>query len=149
VPFLEAVLHSRRNAIPCSDKGRRSGHGWRAYGRLSPALCAGDRGLMGVEAGLHVDYLPLAADTSVWGDDVLGVATFRSSAAAAGRGAIPVANIRMPVIGSNASVCEVWRTPEPLESGQRARIPYRRSEQFLFGCISVPESAGLETATRE
>jgi chorismate lyase / 3-hydroxybenzoate synthase len=104
---------------------------------------------MAFETGLHVDYLPLATDTSAWGDDVLGVATFRDSASAIAAGAIPVASIRMPVLGASRGVCEIWRTHAQLESGQRARLQYRRGRQFLFGCISLPESAGLAAATRD
>src|ERR1700761_4094719 len=101
------------------------------------------------EAGLHVEYLPLTADTLARGDDVLGVATFRAGAEPYTSDAIPVANIRMPVLGPNASVCEVWRVRAPLESGQRTRVRYRCSAQFLFGCVRVPESDGLQAATRE
>ena len=40
-----------------------------------------------------------------------------------------------------ADVREVWRSGEPAESGQRNRVHFRRSENLLFGCIAVPETA--------
>ena len=96
---------------------------------------------MALEAGLQVDYVPLAAQTSARWDRVLGVATFRgvpySSLAA---NDIPVAEIRTPVLGSTGEVCEVWRTSQQVESGQLSRVHFRRSEDVLFGCISVPEA---------
>ena len=96
---------------------------------------------MALEAGLQVDYVPLAAQTSARWDRVLGVATFRgapSSSLAAND--IPVAEIRTPVLGSTGEVCEVWRTSQQVESGQLSRVHFRRSEDVLFGCISVPET---------
>jgi chorismate lyase / 3-hydroxybenzoate synthase len=114
---------------------------------------------MSFESGLHVDYLPLAADTPAWGEDVLGVATFRGSGGstpngttptgATPTGAIPMTDVRMPVLGSSDPVCEVWRTGERLESGRRSQVRYRRGGHLLFGCLSLPESAGLHAATRE
>jgi enamine deaminase RidA (YjgF/YER057c/UK114 family) len=96
---------------------------------------------MALEAGLQVDYVPLAAQTSARWDGVLGVATFRgapSSSLAAND--IPVAEIRTPVLGSSGEVCEVWRTSQQVESGQLSRVRYRRSEDVLFGSITVPET---------
>jgi chorismate lyase/3-hydroxybenzoate synthase len=96
---------------------------------------------MALEAGLQVDYVSLAAQPSARWDGVLGVATFRgapSSSLAADD--IPVAEIRTPVLGSTGEICEVWRTRQPVESGQLSRVHYRRSDDVLFGCISVPET---------
>jgi enamine deaminase RidA (YjgF/YER057c/UK114 family) len=44
------------------------------------------------------------------------------------------------VLGSTGEVCEIWRTGQPVESGQRARVRYRRGDEVLFGCISVEEA---------
>jgi chorismate lyase / 3-hydroxybenzoate synthase len=130
---------------------------------------------------LQVDYVPLAAQASAQWDGVLGVATFERGALAGGasaRGAlaggasaraasaraahpaplaagdIPVVEIRTPVLGSSGEICEVWRTRQRVESGQRSRIQYRRGEDVLFGCISMPETehqngdlSALHTAT--
>lgn len=96
---------------------------------------------MALEAGLQVDYVPLAAQASARWDGVLGVASFRgapSSTLAAND--IPVAQIRTPVLGSTGEFCEVWRTRQPVESGQLSRVHYRRSDDVLFGCISVAET---------
>jgi chorismate lyase/3-hydroxybenzoate synthase len=96
---------------------------------------------MALEAGLQVDYVSLAAQASARWDGVLGVATFRgapSSSLAADD--VPVAEIRTPVLGSTGEICEVWRTRQPVESGQLSRVHYRRSDDVLFGCISVPET---------
>jgi len=96
---------------------------------------------MAAEAGLQVDYLPLAAQASARWDGVLGVATFDvSPASRLAANGIPVADIRTPVLGSSGEVCEIWRTHQRVESGQRARVRYRRAEEVLFGCISVAES---------
>ena len=112
---------------------------------------------MTLEAGLQVDYRSPAAESAARWDGVLGIATFDAGrpAALADRD-IPVAEIRTPVLGSSGQICEIWRTPQPLESGQLARIRYRRGEDFLFGCISVAERepvagsrSGLHAATEE
>jgi chorismate lyase/3-hydroxybenzoate synthase len=110
---------------------------------------------MTLEAGLQVDYLPLAAQASARWDGVLGIATFDGGAvkrapSSALANDVPVAEIRTPVLGSTGEVCEIWRTRQPVESGQRARVRYRRGDEVLFGCISVAEStSALHTATSE
>jgi len=117
---------------------------------------------MALEAGLQVDYLSLAAQASARWEGVLGVAAFDvppSSPLPAND--VPMVDIRTPVLGSTGApqpgaVCEIWRTHQPMESGQRGRVRYRHSEEVLFGCISMAESeeseAGasiLHTATRD
>lgn len=98
-----------------------------------------DRGLMALETGLQVDYLPLARPGGRW-EGVLGVATFDvGPAAALAADDIPVADIRTPVLGSSGEVCEVWRMQRTPESGQRGQVRYRHGEGVLFGCISAPE----------
>jgi enamine deaminase RidA (YjgF/YER057c/UK114 family) len=51
------------------------------------------------------------------------------------------------VLAAAGELCEIWRTGERLESGQRSRVHYRRGEDILFGCICLPESEGLHAAT--
>jgi enamine deaminase RidA (YjgF/YER057c/UK114 family) len=103
---------------------------------------------MALEAGLQVDYVPLAAQTSARWDGVLGVATFRGAPASSlAANDIPVAEIRTPVLGPTGEVCEVFRTRQQVESGQRSRVHYRRSEDVLFGCISLPETGGENGST--
>jgi chorismate lyase/3-hydroxybenzoate synthase len=115
---------------------------------------------MALEARLQVDYLPLAAQAPARWEGVLGVATFDAEGDAAAdvaaarspplaAGGIPVVDIRTPVLGSTGEVCEIWRTQERLESGQRSRVHYRRAEEILFGCISITETEGLQIATGE
>jgi enamine deaminase RidA (YjgF/YER057c/UK114 family) len=101
---------------------------------------------MALEAGLQVDYVSLAAHASARWDGVLGVATFDGEPAIAARPPafvdkeIPVAEIRTPVLGSSGEICEVWRTRQRVESGQLSGVQYRRGDDILFGCISVPEA---------
>jgi enamine deaminase RidA (YjgF/YER057c/UK114 family) len=100
---------------------------------------------MALEAGLQVDYLPLAAQASARWEGVLGIATFeggavkRAPSSARPANDVPLVEIRTPVLGSTGEVCEIWRTGQPVESGQRARVRYRRGDEVLFGCISVAE----------
>jgi len=96
---------------------------------------------------LQVDYIPLAAGAPARWDDVLGVATFDVTPTLTESGGVPVAQIFAPVLGNN--VYEVWRSAKPLESGRYSRVRYRRSEDVLFGSISLTEDAGLPTATEE
>ena len=95
---------------------------------------------MALEPGLQVDYVPLAAQDSARWDGVLGVATFHDAPTSLAANDIPVAEIRTPVLGSTGEICEVWRTRQQVESGQRSRIHYRRGDDVLFGCISLPET---------
>ena len=126
---------------------------------------------MAVEAGLQVDYVPLAAQASARWEGVLGVAAFDvSPVAALPANDVPVVEIKTPVLGSVGApqpgarqpgapqpgeVCEVWRTHHRVESGQRDRVRYRRGGEVLFGCISVAETeredgglSALHAATR-
>ncbi|MFL6604046.1 MAG: hypothetical protein ACJ8R9_22335 [Steroidobacteraceae bacterium] len=122
---------------------------------------------MALEAGLQVDYLPLAARASARWEGVLGVAAFDvSPSSPLPANDVPVVQIQTPVLGSHGvpqpgsrqpgEVCEIWRTHQPVESGQWGRVRYRRSEEVLFGCISIAQSEAnddgvpiLHTATRD
>jgi chorismate lyase / 3-hydroxybenzoate synthase len=96
---------------------------------------------MALAAGLKVDYIALAARDSARWDSVLGVATFDvAPSSSLADNDIPVAEIRTPVLGSSGEICEIWRTRQRVESGQRSRVHYRRGDEVLFGCISMPES---------
>src|SRR5580704_17417069 len=93
-------------------------------------------------SGLHLDYVSFAEyQAARWGD-VLGIASFNGSAAGApaALAEIPVAQVSTPVLPAAAQVCEVWRCAAPAESGRRARVSFRRTEDMLFGCIAVTES---------
>jgi len=94
---------------------------------------------MSAKGGLQVDYATLAGrDPARW-DGVLGVVTFDEPPSSLNGTDVPVAEIRTPVLEGNPQICEIWRTPGRIESGQRARVRYRRDENVLFGCIEVPE----------
>jgi enamine deaminase RidA (YjgF/YER057c/UK114 family) len=39
------------------------------------------------------------------------------------------------------AICEVWHSPEPLESGRHGPIRYRQGETLMFGSVSLDEAA--------
>lgn len=94
---------------------------------------------MGSNTRLQVDYLTLAERGSAPWDGVLGVVAFADTPEGLDGTDVPVAEINTPVLGGNANICEIWCTQRPIESGRRARVRYRRDDNVLFGCISVPE----------
>jgi chorismate lyase / 3-hydroxybenzoate synthase len=100
-----------------------------------------ERGLMGSGTRLQVDYLTLPEPGSAQWEGVLGVVAFEDLPVSFDETDVPVAEINTPLLGAKAPVCEIWHTQRPVESGQRARVRYRRDESVLFGCISVPETA--------
>ena len=94
---------------------------------------------MASRTGLHLDYLSSAElDAAQWAG-VMGVATFDRSALATGP--VPIAEVNVPVLGKPGGLCEVWRTPQAVESGVRGRIRYARTADLLFGCITLAEQA--------
>jgi len=98
---------------------------------------------MRAPAGLRLDYLPAAEYRAAGWPDVLGIAAFSgppATSAAPGADAIPVAEVAMPLLLGSADVCEVWRSEQPVETGERNRVRFRRTETLLFGCIALAES---------
>jgi enamine deaminase RidA (YjgF/YER057c/UK114 family) len=96
---------------------------------------------MHAPAGLQLDYVSLAEYQAAHWADVLGVATFNGTpAAAADTAEIPVAKVSTPVLPGAADVYEVWRCDRPAESGWHQRVRFRRTAEMLFGCIAVTES---------
>ena len=97
---------------------------------------------MRAPAGLRLDYLSAAEYRAAQGADVLGIASFSGPATefAPAGGEIPVAAVTMPQLLGRPEVYEVWRSGEPVESGRRDRVRFRRSEDLLFGCIALSES---------
>jgi enamine deaminase RidA (YjgF/YER057c/UK114 family) len=89
---------------------------------------------------LQVDYLTLTERGWTTWDGVLGVVAFADPPRSLDGTDVPVAEIHTPVLGGSADLCEIWRTRRPIESGQRARVRYRRDDNVLFGCISVSET---------
>ncbi len=103
---------------------------------------------------LWVESLPakqIARQSTAWGDSVLGGMRF-------GQATIPA---RIPIIAVSDStlnnggetICEIWRSEAPLESGRYGDIHYRHSKQLLFGCLNLQEWTAegnippLQTAT--
>jgi enamine deaminase RidA (YjgF/YER057c/UK114 family) len=90
--------------------------------------------------GLHLAYVARAEHPAHW-DDVLGIATFNGTpAAAAGAAGIPIAQVSTPVLPPATHLYEVWSSGRPAESGQHQRVRFRRSEEMLFGCITLAEA---------
>jgi len=110
---------------------------------------------MGSRTGLNLDYVSLAElETARWAG-VMGVATFNGAAVADGSSGlaldttVPVAEVKTPVLGDSGCVCEVWRTPQKVETGTRGGVRYARTSGMLFGCISVPEPDDASAAAPE
>jgi chorismate lyase/3-hydroxybenzoate synthase len=106
---------------------------------------------MGSRTGLKLNYVsPAELEAARWAG-VIGVATFsgtglaHGSSVAAVDAAIPVAEVKTPVLGNSGEVCEVWRTQQKVESGTRGSVRYARTSGTLFGCIAVPESDDAAT----
>jgi chorismate lyase / 3-hydroxybenzoate synthase len=103
---------------------------------------------MASNLALKVDYHPLTAQGPERWDGVLGVAAFDGRPPRAlSSSDIPVAEVRTPVLGSTDTLCEIWRTQRPVESGQHGRVRYRHDGRILFGCISVEESIAQDDAS--
>ena len=101
---------------------------------------------MALAAGLQFDYVSLAEGAPARWDDVLGVVTFGDGAAPTGN--IPLITVRTPVLAGGGG-CEVWRAQGRVESGQHSQVQYRRSDDLLFGWISLTEASGLGAATEQ
>jgi chorismate lyase / 3-hydroxybenzoate synthase len=99
---------------------------------------------MAFESGLQFEYVSLAEGAPARWDDVLGVAAFDGAQAHAPT-EIPIAPVHTPALSAN--FYEVWRTRKPIESGRHSQVQFRRSEDVLFGSISLSEASGLHTAT--
>lgn len=102
---------------------------------------------MGSRTGLNLDYVSLAELEKARWAGVIGVATFNGTRLSRGSSGlpldatVPVAEVKTPVLGDAAGLCEVWRTQQKVESGTRGSVRYARTSGMLFGCISVPESS--------
>lgn len=110
--------------------------------------------IMQPNAMLWVEYLPaiqIAQQSTVWGDNVLGGACFGQTTTPAG---IPFITVSTSTLDNGGeTICEIWHSGTPLESGQYGAIHYRQSEQLIFGCLNRQEWATggnvppLQTAT--
>jgi enamine deaminase RidA (YjgF/YER057c/UK114 family) len=91
--------------------------------------------------GLHLAYVSRADYKAAQWADVLGIATFNGTPApSTALPGIPIAAVNMPVLRGDTHVYEVWSSGQRARSGQRSRVRFRRTEEMLFGCISLDES---------
>lgn len=93
------------------------------------------------EALLRLEYLPASRLAEVERSRVLGGACFSHPACAPDTADLPFLAVDMPLPPGQASVCEVWHSHEPLESGQQGAIRYRHGDTLLYGCLSLDDSA--------
>ncbi|MFP5408412.1 MAG: hypothetical protein ACLGGY_03935 [Gammaproteobacteria bacterium] len=93
------------------------------------------------EAMLRLAFLPASRLAEVKPGNVLGGACFSHPACAADAADLPFLAVDMPLPSGETSVCEVWHSHEPLESGQHGAIRYRQGDTLMFGCLSLDEDA--------
>lgn len=85
----------------------------------------------------------------------MGVATFYGSTSPApGAADLPAAQVKTPVLGCATAVNEIWTTHQRVQYGEYSQVRYRRSDDLLFGCITLEETdepgsanSGLQQAT--
>jgi chorismate lyase / 3-hydroxybenzoate synthase len=113
-----------------------------------------ERAPLAANTTLSVDYLSddeLASRPAGWWSSVLGLVPFGLAPDVDCDPEIPLAPVRMQVLGAEASVFEVWRLEEPLRSGRSGLVHYRAGEAALFGRIVIsepgPEAANGGAAT--
>jgi chorismate lyase / 3-hydroxybenzoate synthase len=107
---------------------------------------------MRAHAGLGLEYLSLAEYQAAGYSDVLGVATFDGAAAAGDAHddpSIPLAQVGTQLLAPAQQLCEVWRCGQAAESGTHGQVRFRRSEDLLFGCIALHESAVSGSGARD
>ena len=100
-------------------------------------------------ASLQLDYVgsdELANLSAEWWRDVLGVVGFAKPPMIEPASA-PVTASRTPALRVHDRSCEVWRLVGPRNGGfpggsvKRGRVDYRVGDDFLFGSVSIDESA--------
>ncbi|MDP2056568.1 MAG: hypothetical protein Q8K35_02260, partial [Thiobacillus sp.] len=105
--------------------------------------------MMPAEAILRLEVLPASRLSRLARDGqggalggVLGGACFSHPALPLDSADLPLLAVDMVLPPGKEAICEVWHSPEPLESGQHGPIRYRQGETVLFGCMSLDEAAG-------
>ncbi len=96
------------------------------------------------ESMLRLEILPASQLSRLTDDErgeVLGGACFSHPALARDATDLPLLAVDMAVPSGDEGVCEIWRSHEPLQSGQCGAIRYRQSGTLLFGCVSLDETA--------
>ena len=93
---------------------------------------------MRAQARLNLAYVSRADGAQR--DDVLGIATFHDTPAGTlGDTGIPIAQVNTPVLPTDTPLYEIWSTGEVAESGQQGHVRFRRTQEMLFGCITIAE----------
>lgn len=96
---------------------------------------------MSADAMLRLEILPASRLAQVERSSVLGGACFSHPACTPPTTDLPFLAVDMPLPPGQASVCEVWHSHEPLESGQHGAIRYRQGDTLLFGCLNLDDNA--------
>jgi chorismate lyase / 3-hydroxybenzoate synthase len=105
-------------------------------------------------ASLHLDYVStddLATRSTQWWADVLGVVGFEKPPQI-NLLRVPVTASMTPSLGSNGTLCEVWRVagaPTELSTGvlKGGRLHYRYCDDFVFGSITIDETGAGRDAS--
>jgi chorismate lyase/3-hydroxybenzoate synthase len=99
------------------------------------------------EGSLELTRLPfprLTEQSQAWRDRVLGGILFGDPSdqdASSRPPELCAPSVALPVLTGESQFCELWRTREPLESGSRGPIRYRRGRSVLFGYLNASEVA--------
>ena len=98
--------------------------------------------MISLESMLGLSILPATALSQLpRQDSLLGGACFSHPAGSTATGDLPLLAVDMRLLTGEAAICEVWHSPEPLQSGQQGAIRYRESDTLLFGCLSLDETS--------
>ena len=97
---------------------------------------------------LQLDYLSsdeIASQSPSWWQSVLGIVGFEKPPVIDGA-QVPITASMTPSLGTNGSLCEVWRVAGAevrLSNGaaKRSRVHYRFCQELLFGSITIEERA--------
>lgn len=81
----------------------------------------------------------LKQQTTAWRDAMLGAAVFGREPAMTEIFGVHVSAVHSPVVGQADGLLEIWRSTQPVTSGQRGAIYYRHDQQLLFGSLEVAE----------
>lgn len=97
--------------------------------------------MMPAEATLRMEVLPASRLSRLNGQgSVLGGVCFSHPARPLDGAGLPLLAVDMSLPAGEEAICEVWHSPEPLESGRHGPIRYRQGETLLFGCLSLDEA---------
>jgi enamine deaminase RidA (YjgF/YER057c/UK114 family) len=101
-------------------------------------------------AALHLEVGPaehFASRSPAWWEHVLGVARYAARPMATMLD-VPWAQVQVQALHPATEVCEVWRAPGRLRSGEAGPLRWRASDDVLFAAQNVAEDDDLEHATQ-